>query len=157
MRLVFDAEADNLLEDASRVWCIVAKDIDVKDEEAIYYFQPNEIEAGLEFLSEAEELIGHHIIGYDLPLFEKLYDFKYGGNITDTLIISRLQYPDRPLPKGYVGKATHSVEAWGHRLGFHKPEHDDWSQYSPEMLHRCKEDAVGTEMILNALIEERKR
>ncbi len=157
MRLVVDVEADNLLEEANTIWCIVAKNIEEKYDEAIYYFQPNEIEAGLEFISEAEELILHNGVGYDLPLFEKLYDFKYDGLVTDTLILSRLQWPDRPLPKGYIGQASHSVEAWGHRLGFNKPEHDDWSQYSPEMLYRCKEDVLGTEKIYNYLLEERKR
>ncbi|MGJ8839522.1 hypothetical protein AB9H28_24425, partial [Salmonella enterica subsp. enterica serovar Kentucky] len=39
------------------------------------------------------------------------------------------------------GKAgPHSIEAWGYRLGRGKPEHEDWSQFSPEMLHRCSED-----------------
>ena len=160
MRLVVDIECDNLLEDVSRVWCIVVKDIDEKHEEdgeAIYYFQPDQIKSGLEFLSEADELIMHNGIGYDLPVLEKLYDFKYGGIITDTLILSRLQWPDRPLPKGYTGRASHSVEAWGHRLGFHKPEHDEWDRYSPEMLNRCRGDVSGTEKIYNYLLEERKR
>jgi len=155
MRLVFDAEADNLLDGATRTWCIVAKDIDEKHEEAIYYFQPDQIESGLEFLSEAEELIGHNIIGYDLPLFEKLYGFKYGGTLTDTLILSRLLNPDRPKPKGYNGKAVHSVESWGVRFGHPKPSHEDWTQYSPEMLHRCREDVLITEKIYYELNKER--
>jgi len=157
MRLVFDMESDGLLQHVTRSWCIVAKDIDEKHDEAIYYFQPDQIKAGLEFLSEAEVLIGHNIIGFDLPVFKKLYDFEYSGELIDTLVVSRTLYPDRPKPKGYVGKAPHSVEAWGYRLGFHKPEHDDWSKYSPEMLHRCKEDVLGTEKILYALEKEKKR
>lgn len=157
MRLVFDMESDGLLRQATQSWCIVAKDISVKDEEAIYYFQPNEIRAGLEFLSEAEVLIGHNIIGFDLALFKKLYDFEYSGELIDTLVVSRLQYPDRPKPKDYTGKAVHSVEAWGYRFGHHKPTHEDWSRYTPEMLHRCKEDVLITEKIYYALLEERKR
>jgi len=154
MRLLFDAEADNLLEEATKVWCIVAKDIDKGE---LFSFAPHDMDQGLLFLSQAEVLIGHNIIGYDLPLFEKLHGMEYGGTIIDTLILSRLQYPDRPLPKNYNGRATHSVEAWGHRLGFHKPEHNDWTQFSPEMLHRCKEDVLGTELIYYALEEERKK
>jgi len=155
MRLLVDLEADNLLEDAIRSWCIVAKDINTKDD--IYYFEPHQLVAGLELLKESDELILHNGISYDMPLLEKLYDFKYDGIVTDTLIMSRLQWPDRPLPKGYVGKASHSVEAWGYRLGFHKPEHNDWSRYSPEMLHRCKEDVLGTEKIYNYLLKEQEK
>ena len=160
MRLVVDIECDDLLDKVSKVWCIVAKDIDEKHEqdgEAIYYFQPNQIEGGLEFLSEAEELIFHGGIGYDMPVLKKLYDFEYSGTITDTLILSRLLNPDRPKPKGYNGRASHSVEAWGVRFGHMKPTHEDWSQYSPEMLHRCREDVLITEKIYNYLLEEEKR
>jgi len=156
MRLVFDCETNGLLDEVTQIWCIVAKDIDQPDN-ALYYFQPDDIAVGLEFLLEAEVLIGHNIIGYDIPVFKKFHPFEYTGELIDTLIVSRLQWPDRPSPKEYKGRAPHSVEAWGHRLGFHKPEHNDWTQFSPEMLHRCKEDVLGTEKIYNALLEERKR
>ena len=157
MRLVADMESDGLLDQVTQSWCIVAKDIDEKYDEAIYYFQPDQIEAGLEFLSEAETLIMHNGIGYDLPVFKKLYDFEYTGELIDTLVVSRLQYPDRPKPEGYTGKATHSVEAWGYRFGHMKPSHEDWSRYTPEMLHRCKEDVLITEKILYALEKERRK
>jgi len=155
MRLVVDIECDNLLDDVTRVWCIVAKDIDEKHEEAIYYFQPDQIESGLEFLSEADELILHNGIGYDLPVLKKLYDYEYSGTLTDTLILSRLLNPDRPKPKGYNGKASHSVECWGARFGHPKPEHSEWDRYSPEMLRRCREDVLITEKIYYALEKER--
>lgn len=154
MRLLFDCETDGLLEQVTRMWCVVAKDIDTG---LMYYFRPDDLVIALEFLSRAEVLIGHNIIKYDLPVFRKLHTFEYAGELIDTLVVSRLQYPDRPNPKNYVGNAPHSVEAWGHRLGFHKPEHDDWSRFSPEMLHRCKEDVLGTEKIYRYLLEERKK
>jgi len=155
-RCVVDIECDNLLEDVTKVWCIVAKDINEKHEEAIYYFQPDQIESGLEFLSEQEELILHNGISFDLPVLKKLYDYEYNGTLTDTLILSRLLNPDRPKPKGYSGKASHSVEAWGYRFGHMKPSHEDWTQYSPEMLHRCKEDVLITEKIYYALMKEKE-
>lgn len=155
MKLVVDLESNGLLDKVTEVWCIVAKDIDTKDD--IYYFEPHQIEAGLEFLSEAKELILHNGIGYDFPVLKKLYNFEYDGIVTDTLILSRLLNPDRPLPKGYVGRASHSVEAWGYRFGHMKPSHEDWSQYSPEMLHRCKSDVLITEKIYYELLKEQKR
>ena len=154
MRLVFDMEADNLLYRVTRMWCIVAKDIDTGE---IYRWTPDALEAGLSFLSKAEVLIGHNIIGYDLPVFQKLHNFTYFGELFDTLVVSRLQYPDRPRPANYVGKAVHSVEAWGMRFGLPKPPHEDWSQFSEEMLHRCEQDVLITERIYKYLLEEAKK
>jgi hypothetical protein len=75
--------------------------------------------------------------------------------MTDTLILSRLLSPDRKSPPGWKGKpAPHSVEAWGMRFGRPKPGHEDWSKFSPEMLHRCTEDTLITEMILYELLKE---
>jgi len=157
LKLVVDMETDGLLDQVTTAWCIVAKDINEKHEEAIYYFQPNQIESALEFLSEAETIIGHNILKFDLPVLKKLYDFEYDGELIDTLVVSRLLYPDRPKPKGYVGKATHSVECWGVRFGHPKPSHEDWGQYSPEMLERCRQDVLITEKIYYELMKEKDK
>ena len=154
MRLVFDCETDGLLEEVTRMWCIVSKDIDTG---LMYYFRPDDMCLALEFLSRADVLIGHNIIKYDIAVFKKLHTFNFTGELIDTLVVSRLQWPDRPNPKGYVGKASHSVEAYGVRFGQKKPEHEDWSQFSPKMLHRCKEDVLITEKIYNYLLEEREK
>ena len=69
MRLLFDAEADGLLHEATQVWCICTMDIDTK--QAYSFYQDNLYDA-YNYLLEADELIGHNIIGYDLPLFNKL-------------------------------------------------------------------------------------
>jgi len=54
-----------------------------------------------------------------------------------------------------LGKAgPHSVEAWGYRFGRAKPEHEDWSQFSDEMLHRCTEDVEIQHLIYTTLLEE---
>lgn len=154
MRLVFDAESDGFLEVAKVVWCITTKDIDTGD---ILSFEPHQIKEALEHLAQSEVLIGHNIIKFDLPLFEKLHGFKYSGELIDTLVVSRLQYPDRPNPKGYTGKAPHSIEAWGYRLGRGKPDHTDWSKYSPEMLHRNVEDVEINHLVYDYLLEEQKK
>lgn len=138
MRIVFDLEGDGLRHEATKVWCFVGYDLDSKKTfVATEYNKINEI------LSGADELIGHNIINYDLPVLKKLNIFvpSKEQKVTDTLVLSRLLFPDRKNPKGMTGKSKpHSIEAWGYRFGVPKPEHEDWSQYSPEMLHRCKED-----------------
>ena len=55
-------------------------------------------------------LVFHNGISYDFPLLKKLYGYEYKGVVVDTLLMSRLQDPDRKLPftcKERVG--PHSV------------------------------------------------
>lgn len=77
-------------------------------------------------------IIGHNIIGYDLPLVEKLWGFKFKGAIIDTLVLSRLIEVE--------SRTSHSLESWGEELGIKKPEHEDWSKLTREMMLRNRED-----------------
>ena len=70
MKLIFDIETDGLYHDATTIWCIVAID----ESDNVYKFKPDQIEKGIQFLSEVETLIGHNIIGFDIPIIKKLYD-----------------------------------------------------------------------------------
>ena len=83
-----------------------------------------------------------------------MFGWEYRGQVIDTVLMSRLQRPSRTNPKGYVGRAPHSVEAWGHRLGEYKKEHEEWDRFSPEMLARCEGDVSLQYRIYNALLEE---
>ena len=110
VNLVFDIETDAI--DATKIWCIVAYDIDKHE---IYSFVgPDEIEKkGLNLLSKADKLIGHNIIGFDIPVIKKLYGINLAGKkLVDTLVLSRLFNP--------VREGNHSLESWGYRLGMHK-------------------------------------
>ena len=89
MNLVFDIETDGL--NASVIWCIVAKDIDTNQ---IYSFSPSNIEEGIELLARSKILIGHNILGFDIPVLEKLTDISFKNKkIIDTLVLSRLANP----------------------------------------------------------------
>ena len=147
---VADLEADGLLDQATRVWCGVFKQ--PKTGETMR-FGPDEIPQMLEFMSSVPVLCMHNGVQYDWPLLEKLYGYEYPGKKVDTLIISRLQNPSRTKPKG-CGGGPHSVEAWGMRFHKYKPEHEDWSKFSPEMMHRCTEDVEIQCRILEYLIQE---
>ncbi len=109
-------------------------------------------------LDEADVLIFHNGIGYDFPLLKDLYGWEPKHKVVDTLLMSRLQNPARTVPYQAPnrGIGPHSVEAWGYRLGRGKPDHEDWSVFSPEMLHRCTEDVEIQHLIYNALLEEGK-
>ena len=67
MKLLFDIETDGL--DASVIWCLVIQDVDTNQ---VWEYSPNEIEDGVSLLSKAEVLAGHNIIGFDIPVLEKL-------------------------------------------------------------------------------------
>ncbi len=148
MRFVFDLEGNGLREEISKVWCIVIKDIDTN---TIHTYGPEEygIKSGIEDLGRADLLIGHNIISYDLSVLLSLYNFEFKGEVYDTLVTSRLLYPDRT--------GGHSLAAWGSMLGRKKPEHDEWDHFSEEMMHRCKEDVEINHLVYLELERERGR
>jgi hypothetical protein len=133
---------------------MVFKDIVTKEIFKFHVGQPDWEKNCMEFMDGCDTLIMHNGIGYDFPALRKVWNYDYKGKKVDTLLISRLHNDKRPLPQGYKGKATHSVEAWGYRLGRGKPDHEDWSQFSDEMLHRCTEDVEIQYLIMLALHKE---
>lgn len=155
-RCVADLEADGLLDTVTRVWCGVFKDRDTKE---VFKFHPHQIPEMLQFMDTCSELQMHNGVGYDWPVLKKLYGYEYKGKKVDTLIISRLLNPKRQLPFNCPNKkiGPHSVEAWGYRVGRGKPEHEDWSQFSEEMLHRCTEDVEIQFLIYNELEKEMEK
>lgn len=153
-----DLEANGLLAEATQVWCGVFKDIRSK---AVFRFTPEDIPQMLKFLDTVDVLIIHNGVGYDMPLLRELFDYRFKGQLVDTLLMSRLQDENRRMPYGCPtvkpnGKriGPHSIEAWGYRVGRGKVEHEDWSTFSPEMLHRCEEDVEILHLTYLALMEE---
>ena len=145
MELVFDIEANGLFFEADTIWCIVAID----ENDKVYSFKPDKIKEGIEFLQSADKLIGHNIIGYDIPVIKKLYniDLHKTSKVLDTLVLSRISNP--------VREGGHSIEKWGYRLGgVQKQQHDDWSKFSEEMLSRCIKDVKINKTLFNYLKKE---
>ena len=144
-KLIFDAEGNNLYQDCTKVWCIVSKDVDHPKD--VLYSQPDELDKGLQRLYDADMIIGHNILGWDLPVFRKVLGWtpRKETKIVDTYVLSRLLNPDR---KG------HSIAYWGALFGREKPDHEDWSQFTPEMLHRCAEDTEINYMVYKTLLKE---
>jgi DNA polymerase I len=147
---VADLEADGLLDVATRIWCGVFRNQQTGE---VRSFGPDEIVEMLEFMDTLPTLCMHNGVGYDWPLLRKLRGYEYPGHKVDTLLISRLQNPGRVKPVGCKG-GPHSVEAWGMRLHRAKPGHEDWSKFSPEMMHRCQEDVEIQSRILEYLVAE---
>jgi DNA polymerase I-like protein with 3'-5' exonuclease and polymerase domains len=154
MRLLFDIETNGLpRQGLSHIHCIVAKDLDTNQ-----VFRYNDtgasesVTTGVTLLEEADELIGHNIVGFDIPVIQGLYPFfNPRGLVRDTLIMSRMFFPDilsrdfRKKPIGMPSKlfGRHSLESWGYRLGDYKGQFaktTDWSEWSKEMEDYCEQD-----------------
>ena len=90
---------------------------------------------------------GHNLIGYDLPVLERLWGVSVAPErIVDTLVLSRLFDPSR--------QGGHSLRAWGETLGFPKGDHDDWSMLSDAMIEYCKRDVEVTEAVHKSLTRD---
>ena len=153
MFYLFDIESTGLLRRNSQIHCIVLRDLlNVDAEPLVFDTIQDNVAEGVEALENADGLAGHNIVSYDIPLLRELFpSFKIPKTIHDTLILSRLYYPNlsevdyqrppRGLPKKLFG--SHGLEAWGHRIGEFKGtfgKQNDWSTYSKSMLEYCLQD-----------------
>ena len=102
-------------------------------------------------LQQAELLIAHNGISYDIPLLAE-HGVELTATCLDTLVMSRLYYPHmmdldcRRQPEGLPSRlyGRHSLEAWGYRLRFNKgdfgKQENAWEKYTPEMADYAQQD-----------------
>ena len=142
-QITLDIEANGLKPDT--IWCIVAKEIEygttntfIGDD--VFKFTDWVYDTGI------THICGHNIIGYDLPVLEKLTGFRWQGAVQDTLVMSRLGQPNR--------EGGHSLASWGERLGFEKGDHSEWNEFSWKMVEYCKRDVELTVKVYEALSRE---
>ena len=114
------------------------------------------ITTGIGWLEVADVLVGHNIIGFDIPIIKKLYPwFNPRGIIVDTLLLSRLYHPNlldidkkhawKHMPLQLYGR--HSLESYGYRLNEYKGNFGkttDWSDWSQGMQDYCEQDVIVT-------------
>ena len=144
MDLVFDIETDDVK--ATKVHCIVAQNPESGE---IFKFPPNKLAEGYQFLTTADRLIGHNIIGFDIPMVHKFSDVDLSDKeVIDTLVLSRLFNPTRD--------GGHALESWGYKLGYPKIEFSDYENYSTEMLDYCVRDVQLNTLVLSELRKESK-
>ena len=157
MQVIFDIEADNFYQQCTTIHCIALVRIGIDEEPLL--FDSSNIHQGLEILSQADTLIGHNIINYDIPVLEKLYsDYKFTHNVLDTINLSCIRYPLMH---------NHSLETFGKLYGFEKTNpltgkeytNEEWKQrkkikaeawnvYTEEMGAYCKQDVRITQLLL---------
>ena len=91
-KLVFDIETNGLLDTMDTIHCLVIKDVETKE---IQSFRPHQVEAGLKILSQADLLIGHNIIKFDIPAIKLVYpNWETKADLMDTIVASRLIWAD---------------------------------------------------------------
>lgn len=127
--IIFDVEADNLLEDATKIHVVSWMD----NGELNWTYDYCRMR---KLFTEAEVLVGHNIIRYDIPLVEKILGIKVKAKLVDTLALSWYIHCDRP---------RHGLEGYGNDYGVPKPVVKDWENLTPEEYrHRCEEDVKIT-------------
>jgi DNA polymerase-1 len=157
MKLYFDIETNALedwinFSDLKTLYCIVVS-IDGDEPKSV---TPDEFK---KLAWDADVLIGHNIMAFDIPALRQLIGFIPKVQIKDTLVMSRLCFPDLRndefrlihdgFPKELVG--SHSLRAWGHRLGLLKGEAPSFDSWSPEMVEYCKQDVRVTVKLYSEL------
>jgi DNA polymerase-1 len=153
--IVFDLETDGLLPEVSKVHTLTLFDTNTNQYTT---YDKEHATTGVQLVMTADEICGHNIITYDLPVIKKLYGLTPNGKVRDTIVLARLAYPEikevdyalsreGKLPGNLIGR--HSLEAWGYRLGESKGQKmTDWSQWSQEMSDYCKQDVKVTATLL---------
>lgn len=170
MALIFDLETDGLLDEVSKIHCLVIKDTETG---TVYVGTDHQdhgeftVKQALEYLSDYEGVIaGHNVIKYDIPVIQKLYPwFKVDpSKVFDTLVATRLIWANikdtdnvllkqEKLPGKLFG--SHSLAAWGYRLGNYKGDYSGgWETFSQEMLDYCVQDVEVTSALYQKIIDK---
>ena len=146
MKIVFDIEANGLTPD--KVWCIVAHIVGTEEFFEFHGFSLFDFNEWLLGFDNCE-VIGHNIIGYDIPVLERLLGTDFSKcKITDTLVLSRLANPSRD--------GGHSLESWGQTLNQPKGDYNDWDNFSHDMLEYCVQDVKVNTLVYKRLLSELK-
>ena len=124
--IVFDVEANGLLDDATKIHCLSYTT------DGVIYDTLFDYDGMRDLLLNEQGLIGHNIIRYDVPLLEKILDIRIKARLFDTLPMSWVLNYNRP---------KHGLESFGEDFGIPKPKIDDWQNLTQDdYRHRCVED-----------------
>jgi len=139
-KVVFDIETTMT---ADKIWCIVCKHGDT-----YYQFKEDRLHRFAELIKQTEEVIGHNIIGFDIPVVNTIFGYDVFANckVTDTLVLSRLLNP--------MIEGGHSLRNWGTKLGQNKIHFEQFDYFSEDMLTYCRNDVELTERLYKFLIKK---
>lgn len=185
--LITDIETNGLLDDVSKFHCAVIYNSETNE---YTKYRPSDFESYInDLLKEIKKdglIVFHNGYKYDVPVIEKLaklqlnLDVKFPQvNILDTLVLTRLVYANlNDIDAGLTrsGKlagslfGSHSLEAWGYRMGEMKGEykHDfnesleeqgieyvqgmEWNTFNEDMMDYNVQDVVVTKKLYEKII-----
>jgi DNA polymerase I len=163
--LIFDLETDGLLDEVTKIHCLIIKDTET-GEVIQCDSEHNNIEPGLKLLTKGDIIAGHNVIKYDIPVIQKLYPWFTVDptKVFDTLVATRLIWAnikdndnillkENRLPGKLYG--SHSLEAWGYRLGNYKGDYKGgWETFTQEMLDYCIQDVEVTSALHEKIVSK---
>jgi hypothetical protein len=124
--MIFDIETDGLLDDLTKIHVMSYS----PDGNKVYH--THDYDEMRRVLLEADKLIGHNIIRFDIPAVENVLNIKVKAMLVDTLALS-----------WYLNhsKSKHGLQSYGEDYGIPKPQIEDWNNLTPEQYaNRCDED-----------------
>ena len=137
--IVFDVESDNLLDKATKIYCLSYYASNGKKGTVTGHAQIKDF-----FLTLPPDciLIGHNIIRYDIPLCEKILGIKIDLVRWDTLGLSWYLYPNR---------LEHGLESFGRDYNMPKIEVKDWVGADLSLyIKRCERDVEINRILWDA-------
>lgn len=130
--VVFDIETNGLLDKLDKVHVVSWQDNYMTEPTSDY-----DLEC-IKGIYDADMIIGHNILRFDLDAIEKVYGIRPSGNtlLVDTLVLAWYLDYER-IEKGL----SYGLEDYGVSFGVPKPKITDWDSLTrEEYTHRCEED-----------------
>lgn len=163
---MFDIEGNGLLKQVSKIHCIGAIDTDTGEQ---FSWGPDEIPQALDTLYQADVLTAHFGLSYDFPALRKVHNWhpRPGCRRQDSVVMSRLihgnlkEQDDKRIDFPSAERGSHSLRAWGIRLGDHKGDYGKdekgadipgiWDTWSQEMQDYMDQDVRVNHRLLQYL------
>jgi len=87
-------------------------------------------------LRGVDTIIGHNLLAFDLPVLERVWGWKWNGEVQDTIVLGRLLNP--------AIEGGQSLKAWALRAGKELKEEFDAANFdkglTDDMIHYCLQD-----------------
>lgn len=132
--IIFDIEGDGFLETIKNIWVCCLEDYDTGEKKVCL-----DRESLIDEITEGCTLVGHNILGYDLPALFKVWGIDYSvSSKGDTFNGLPVRFVDTFQVSQYLNadrEGGHSLESFGDKIQF-----NDFSKLSEEMITYCQQD-----------------